>query len=75
MEGQKVLVNPAAAGDKKDGKVEIVHRYLVMQMYLASGDSFSIELQVRDKQNVRRKFLIFMRFILISVESKKTYVY
>jgi Protein of unknown function (DUF667) len=54
VEGQKVLVNPSAAGggDKKEGKVEIVHRYLVIQMYLASGDSFSLELQVRDKQNV-----------------------
>jgi hypothetical protein len=48
-----VLVNPSAAGEKKDGgKVEVVHRYLVIQMFLAPGDSFSLELQVRDKQNV-----------------------
>ena len=54
VDGQKVLINPSAAGDKKDGaKVEVVHRYLVIQMYLASGDTFSLELQVKDKQNVR----------------------
>jgi len=53
VDGQKVLVNPSAAGEKKDGgKVEVVHRYLVIQMFLAPGDSFSLELQVRDKQNV-----------------------
>ena len=53
VDGQKVLVNPCAAGEKKDGgKVEVVHRYLVIQMFLAAGDSFSLELQVRDKQNV-----------------------
>ena len=31
VDGQKVLINPSAAGDKKDGgKVEVVHRYLVI---------------------------------------------
>jgi hypothetical protein len=31
VDGQKVLINPSAAGEKKDGgKVEVVHRYLVI---------------------------------------------
>ena len=31
VDGQKVLINPSVAGEKKDGgKVEVVHRYLVI---------------------------------------------
>ena len=52
LEGHKVQI-PSATADK-GAKLEIVHRYLVLQMFLASGDPFSLELQIKDKQNVSR---------------------
>ena len=57
MEGHKILI-PSATDKSAIGKLEIVHRYLVLQVFLASGDPFSLELQVRDKQNVRTSLLI-----------------
>ena len=49
---------PAGASEK-GAKLEIVHRYLVLQVYLSSGDPFSLELQIRDKQNVSHLMIIF----------------
>lgn len=46
LDGQKIIIGGGS-------KLEIVHRYLVLQVYLSSGDPFSLELQIRDKQNVR----------------------
>ena len=57
--GQRVVVNPSAS-DKKD-KVEVVHRYLVLQIFIGSGESFQLELQVRDKSNVSQ-YLITICF-------------
>jgi hypothetical protein len=62
VEGHKVImpaVNSAAADSNKNqvqtsqtGKLDIIHRYLVIQIFLASGDPFSCELHVKDKNNV-----------------------
>ncbi len=41
LEGQKIVI---PGGGDKGSKLEIVHRYLVLQVYLASGDPFSLEL-------------------------------
>lgn len=38
------------------GKLDIIHRYLILQIYLGSGDPFSCELHIKDKNNV----LIFL---------------
>ena len=57
LEGHKIIMPPSSSSDKSSGqqstgKLDVIHRYLVMQVYLGSGDSFSCELQVRDKNNV-----------------------
>jgi hypothetical protein len=57
LEGHKIIMPPSASSEKgsgqqSTGKLDIVHRYLVMQIFLQSGDPFSCELQVRDKNNV-----------------------
>lgn len=57
VEGQKLVLpannntssNTAAAAQ---GKLDIIHRYLVLQMYLGSGEQFSMEITLRDKSNV-----------------------
>jgi len=43
-------------GSNATGKLDIIHRYLVMQIFLQPGDPLSIELQVRDKANVSLEF-------------------
>jgi len=34
------------------GKLDIIHRYLVLQIFLGSGDPFMCELHIKDKNNV-----------------------
>jgi hypothetical protein len=34
------------------GKLDIIHRYLVLQIYVGSGDPFMCELHIKDKNNV-----------------------
>eukprot|EP00347_Sterkiella_histriomuscorum_P008665 403344229 len=40
------------------GKLDIIHRYLVIQMFLAPGDPFSCELHIKDKHNNRRRLML-----------------
>lgn len=53
LEGHKLTMPPTASEKQLSGKLDIIHRYLVLQLYLQSGDPFACELQVRDKNNVR----------------------
>ena len=56
LDGHKIII-PAVSGQgengkQQTGKLDIIHRYIVMQIYLASGDPFSFEIHIRDKHNV-----------------------
>ena len=51
--------NTGGVATKKVGvtsSLNIVHQYLVFQLYVPSGESFSLELHVRDKHNVSKFF-------------------
>lgn len=67
IDGQKVLL--PSYFEKKDPKLDIVHRYLVLQIYIQQGDNFNLELQIRDKNNVSNITLILL------LESEKAYVH
>lgn len=51
LEGHKMAL-PSNTANGSQGKIDVIHRYLVLQLYLASGDQFSMELSLRDKGNV-----------------------
>ena len=51
--------NTGGVATKKVGvtsSLNIVHQYLVFQLYVPSGEPFSLELHVRDKHNVSKFF-------------------
>jgi hypothetical protein len=79
LEGHKIIMPSASSSNEggkhltsSTGKLDIVHRYLVIQMFLASGDPFSLEVQFKDKTNV--SFHNCTHHLLLSAQ-KKTYVF
>ena len=70
LEGHKVMMPPLGPDHGGRASLNITHRYLVFQIFIAAGDHFQIELAIRDKGSVR-----FILENLTKLVQKTPYVY